>query len=298
MNLPAGWYIIGALAELEKSKPNAWRRFGIDLAIWWDAKDWRAHADRCPHRSARLSAGSIESGCLTCPFHGFRFNAQGECTHVPETGRPARLPVRTWPVRAHAGYLWLRWGEPASAGPSWFDAHEAGATLLPDRVAVWPTHFSRCVENQLDYAHLPFVHKNSIGRYATLESRETRKTDAGLHVFLPNGTGFELLFPNAWRLRISDRLGATLAFVPVDDSTTRIYQRGFHRFTKFPLLRQAIAYVIPLLNARILREDERVVTGQQPLDVREARDEVLFPSDATIQAFRAWLGQAAQNPLL
>jgi len=28
----------------------------------------------------------------------------------------------------------------------------------------WNAHYSRCIENQLDVVHLPFVHYNTIGR--------------------------------------------------------------------------------------------------------------------------------------
>ncbi len=29
---------------------------------------------------------------------------------------------------------------------------------------VWPVHYSRAIENQLDLVHVPFVHYNTIGR--------------------------------------------------------------------------------------------------------------------------------------
>ena len=39
--------------------------------------------DRCPHRGARLSLGTVRNGCLQCPFHAWTFDADGSVRHVP-----------------------------------------------------------------------------------------------------------------------------------------------------------------------------------------------------------------------
>ena len=39
--------------------------------------------DRCPHRGVALSLGKIDHGEIVCPFHGWRFDGAGQCTHVP-----------------------------------------------------------------------------------------------------------------------------------------------------------------------------------------------------------------------
>ncbi|AFJ44147.1 rieske (2Fe-2S) domain protein [Francisella orientalis str. Toba 04] len=41
--------------------------------------------NRCSHRSAELSLGKVCDSTITCPFHGFRFDAQGNCIYTPET---------------------------------------------------------------------------------------------------------------------------------------------------------------------------------------------------------------------
>jgi phenylpropionate dioxygenase-like ring-hydroxylating dioxygenase large terminal subunit len=37
-------------------------------------------------RLAPLSEGRIEAGQLTCSYHGWRFNGEGQCTRVPQVG--------------------------------------------------------------------------------------------------------------------------------------------------------------------------------------------------------------------
>src|SRR5579864_5792999 len=95
MPLPPGWYAFGSPDEFRRGKPSAVRRFGLDLVVWQDAHGrWVAQLDHCPHRSASLSRGRINrtkspDDRIVCPFHGFEFNAEGACQHVPEIGRDA-----------------------------------------------------------------------------------------------------------------------------------------------------------------------------------------------------------------
>src|SRR3546814_7655879 len=39
--------------------------------------------DMCPHRFAPLSKGKIISDQLQCPYHGLRFNSNGQCVFNP-----------------------------------------------------------------------------------------------------------------------------------------------------------------------------------------------------------------------
>jgi phenylpropionate dioxygenase-like ring-hydroxylating dioxygenase large terminal subunit len=50
--------------------------------------------DRCPHRGAPLSAGTVEDGCLVCPYHGWRFGPDGALTEVPALGTGRPVPAR------------------------------------------------------------------------------------------------------------------------------------------------------------------------------------------------------------
>jgi vanillate O-demethylase monooxygenase subunit len=50
--------------------------------------------DRCPHRLAPLSAGAVVDGVLQCGYHGWCFDAAGQCTSIPSLGPGATLPPR------------------------------------------------------------------------------------------------------------------------------------------------------------------------------------------------------------
>jgi nitrite reductase/ring-hydroxylating ferredoxin subunit/uncharacterized membrane protein len=56
---------------------------------------WRAIGDRCSHRGGPLHEGTIEAGCVTCPWHASRFRTDdGTVLRGPATGPQPRFEVR------------------------------------------------------------------------------------------------------------------------------------------------------------------------------------------------------------
>src|SRR5205823_2444480 len=46
--------------------------------------------DRCLHRATALSAGDVVDGKLCCPYHGWSYDAGGNCVHIPSLGESQR----------------------------------------------------------------------------------------------------------------------------------------------------------------------------------------------------------------
>lgn len=67
---------------------------GQDLAIWRGASG-QVHAwgDRCPHRGMRLSHGFVRGETLACIYHGWQYDADGGCAHIP--AHPDLVPPKT-----------------------------------------------------------------------------------------------------------------------------------------------------------------------------------------------------------
>src|SRR5437868_2700453 len=64
-----------------------------DVAIFNVGGQLQAIDDMCPHMGASLSGGFVEDGCVTCPWHYWRFRlADGE-----EEGNP-RMKIGAYPV--------------------------------------------------------------------------------------------------------------------------------------------------------------------------------------------------------
>lgn len=123
-----------------------------------------ALADRCPHRFAPLSRGTVVGGQLQCGYHGLRFDASGQCTHNPHgDGKvPKACSVRSYPLLERHGALWIWMGEPGRADPALLpDFSEIderpGWTRVQGQLHV-RAHYQLVVDNLLDLSHVPFLH--------------------------------------------------------------------------------------------------------------------------------------------
>lgn len=293
MDIPDGWWAIAESSEVG-TKPLGIERFGIDLVLWRKGSALVVMSDTCPHRSAKLSLGEIKGDKIICPFHGFEFDSCGSCTFVPETKQSAvNLKAPTFVAIERGGMIFVRLGETAEPAPPWFEELE-GNYSYRTMTDVWDTHVTRSVENQLDYAHLPFVHRNTIGG-GTDPSRPVtfELTDQGIKMFTDahkdTKTFFHLKFNNIWMLSIlPGRLCQFLAFVPVNDKQTKLYLRAYQTFCTIPLLSDLVNLIMMQQNRYILNQDKHVVLSQKPLCVLDADDEKLYPSDKGIAHFREY----------
>jgi len=67
---------------------------------------------RCPHRLVPLAAATVVEGTLQCPYHGWRFDAEGHCAEIPSQGPHGTPPPRAdlpvpWAVEERNGWIWL-----------------------------------------------------------------------------------------------------------------------------------------------------------------------------------------------
>jgi phenylpropionate dioxygenase-like ring-hydroxylating dioxygenase large terminal subunit len=170
----------------------------------------------------------------------------------------------------------------------------------------WESHYTRSIENQLDVSHLPFVHKNSIGRgnrtlvngpYVTLENNTIQvwgdnRIDDGTPptkpTKMPEPKRPALLtfkFPNVWQNRLADGFRIVAAFAPIDDDATMVYVRSYQRVKHKNALTKFVANVATSFNKFVLREDQKVVETQRPkiagLDIGER----FIPGDRPIALF-------------
>ena len=164
------WYVVLNSKQV-KNKPLGVKRLGEKLVFWRD-QSGNIHTayDRCPHRGVKLSLGEVQGEHLQCPFHGIEFDGTGQSVHIPADGRssqpPANVRLRSYPTYEDHGFIWVWWGDAPPKDlepPSFFDNIDDSFTY-GSIIDPWKTHYSRVIENQLDVAHLPFVHYNTIGR--------------------------------------------------------------------------------------------------------------------------------------
>lgn len=317
------WYVVLESDEV-KSRPIGVTRLGEKMVFWRDgSRNVQAAVDRCPHRGVALSAGKVREGQLQCPFHGFEFNASGNCVLIPANGRngviPNAMQLKPYPTYEAHGLIWLWWGDgpsPEQPVPDFFDNLDDSYFYGSAR-DLWAAHYSRVIENQLDVVHLPFIHAGTIGRgnrtlvdgpvvewktermfytyvFNRIDDGQPPRRSSELSPKDSSSVHLEFIFPNLWQNYISEKVRILAAFVPVDEGHTLLYLRFYQKFMPLPGLGRLIARLAMPSNVYIAHEDRRVVTTQQPKASGLKIGEILIPGDLPIIEYRK-KRQALQN---
>jgi phenylpropionate dioxygenase-like ring-hydroxylating dioxygenase large terminal subunit len=309
------WYVVLESREVG-AHPIGVTRLGEKMVFWRDqVGKVCAAVDRCPHRGVALSAGVTYHEHLQCPFHGLEFDSSGRCVLVPANGRngvvPNAMRLVTYPTHEAHGLIWVWWGNPAPQelpAPEFFDNLDE-TFYYSSAQDPWEAHYSRVIENQLDVVHLPFIHRNTIGRGGrtlvdgpVVEWKGDRmlftyvfnRVDDGTPPRKPgelspksaSSVHLEFIFPNLWQNYISEKVRILAAFVPVDEEHTILYLRFYQKFMRLPLLGQLVARLAMPMNIHIAHEDRRVVVTQQPKASGLKIGEILIQGDLPIIEYR------------
>lgn len=290
-----GWYAILSQKELCRlNTPLSIKRFGLDLVLWrTNENKVIALLDRCPHRSAKLSLGKLNNNHITCPFHGFQFDEEGRCAFAPEFNKAIPgLTVKKFITHEAFGMIWLFYGNTPTPFniPRLEQINHEFKKQVTQTSKEWNVHITRAIENQLDYTHLPFIHKNTIGRsYKFPSEPRVESNENSLAVYFNNQQktpSFTFMMPNAWNLSISEKMQLVVYFVPIDDSHTKFYVTAYRKFLWIPGLNWLFNYLFNLTNLIILKQDQCVVESQGKEPSYLNQTELLMRHDLAIKQFR------------
>jgi phenylpropionate dioxygenase-like ring-hydroxylating dioxygenase large terminal subunit len=157
----AYWWPLAAAPELTCGAVLPRTLLGMPLVLFRTADGTPAALpDRCPHRAAPLSRGTVRNGEVECPYHGWRFDGEGRCTRVPGgsqtcSPKPLLAPLN---VCEHAGLVWASLpGDPPVQPPATPPAstHPMDVFFLSDTIRCT---LAEAAENFLDAFHTHFVH--------------------------------------------------------------------------------------------------------------------------------------------
>ena len=155
------WYPSAALGELDENPVKPVRLLGEDLVLYRDRSGTLGLIDSvCAHRRVNLALGVPEETGLRCPYHGWRFGADGQCLEQPAEKRPYadKVKIKSYPVKVACGAVFAYMGPlPAPELPVW-DLMVMKDVLHEIAYATLPCNWFQSMENAVDQDHLDWLH--------------------------------------------------------------------------------------------------------------------------------------------
>ena len=189
------WYPGLFAKEVGPKKPVFVEIMGEDV-VFFRGKADKIYAllDWCPHRSARLSQGeSVFPGTITCEYHGYTFDGQGECVagliEDPKSPLIGKMNVRSYPTEEYRGvvYIWMGETDPVPL------EEDLPPEILDSRNhwflnrAEWDANWTEPVNQGLDY-HEAYLHRkyfNHMGGWRKPLDVQVARPDPEGASFLP-----------------------------------------------------------------------------------------------------------------
>ncbi|WP_019503090.1 aromatic ring-hydroxylating oxygenase subunit alpha [Pseudanabaena sp. PCC 6802] len=281
-----------------------------------------AFKDRCPHRGAALSQGWSDRDCIRCPYHGWKFQADGACIEIPsnEDGEliPHKARLDAYPAQEKYGFVWLFWGDlPESECrplPSFPEINKSTYRLVQTELTS-TAHYTRLLENHIDAIHPAFVHPTAFGSGLADNPRfskfDLQMQDWGATAsfynkkYLPKGflwTYISKLIPSEIKITIAFHL-PNIVCVDIDEGKLVVYlipvpHDDNTATTKSILCRQFLtsAWADGIFRKLVLKahqEDGQIVESQHPKVMpHDLEEEVHVSSDALSIAYRELLKKA------
>ncbi len=163
------WIPAAKSAELTKGgDPVRLMLLGEKLIAFRDTNGKAGIMDhRCPHRCASLFFGRNEDGGIRCVYHGWKFDAEGNCTDManvpPHQDFKHKVHAKAYKTEERNGLVWVFMGDQANVPP----LPQLEPALLPEgeiRILMVQRecNYLQALEGDIDTSHFSFLHAGSV----------------------------------------------------------------------------------------------------------------------------------------
>jgi 5,5'-dehydrodivanillate O-demethylase len=175
------WTPVAVLDNVPAGRARPIRIFGEPFT-YYRGTSGEPHvvAPECAHRGTQLSTGWVEDDCIRCFYHGWKYDADGQCVEQPaeDESFAAKVRIAAYPTRAYLGLVFAYLGEgDAPPFPRLTSFERPG--YVEARAFPRAINFFNQLENSVDQVHFNFVHRRS------------PFADQGLNRDIPTVTGTE-----------------------------------------------------------------------------------------------------------
>jgi phthalate 4,5-dioxygenase len=251
------WQPAALAEELDGARPLVpVRLLGEELVLFRDASGRLGLMERhCPHRGADLCFGRLEDGGLRCAFHGWLFDATGQCLEQPaepvDSTAYRHLRHRSYRCEERNGIIFAYLGQGTPPAFPAFDCFEAPQEQTFGFKGRWECNWLQALEVGIDPAHASYLHRflqdeptdasygrqfrgtaaasdiplTKILRDHPRPNIEAEDTEFGFRLVTTRALGdgrthyriTNLAFPNAIVIPMSNDMTITQWHVPIDD---------------------------------------------------------------------------------
>lgn len=209
-NFNNGWYFFASSAQIKKNKLFTFNYFATSFVCFRDSTDqiniFNAY---CPHLGAHLGVGGfLKDDHLTCPFHGWKFDGEGQCVAIPYSKIiPKRAHLIKYPVKEMGSLIFF-----------YFDLNFSSLTTIHSSeqlIKFQQLNFRNILTVKLGNVHLNKFLRIVKNKFKALEEHSS--------IFLIEIHNFKILF--ATTANNSDETTVFLGYAVTNDS-----------FLNFPLV--------------------------------------------------------------
>ena len=296
------WYAVLQASQLLDG-PKPFTLLGVPIVLWRKADGTPAAVrDRCCHRTAKLSLGSVEGDHIVCAYHGWSYDGTGRCVRIPQNPEgqiPATSKVAGYHCQEKYGYVWVALDDPLKPIFDLDVDGQPGYRRIHQFNECWNTGALRLMENSFDAAHFPFVHKGTFGQFGKNKPEFFRldETDYGFEaetkLTINNPPASHRItgttepttqrhFHNQWHLPFARRLGLKYpnglehliitCATPIDDDSIQVIQWVYRNDTEA----QCSAQEINDWDLQVILEDKVIlesVDADAPVDMGRRSEE-------------------------
>ena len=212
----------------------------------------------CAHRGVSLWFGRNEECGLRCPYHGWKYDVNGQCVDLPsepeESGMRGRIKLTSYPCIEQGGVVWTYMGppelKPEPPALEWTLVKPA-QRFVSKRLQ--ECNYLQAIEGGIDSSHVSFLHRGALNTDPLFKGGKERANQYNLSDRMPV---FEVVdyegglligarrragddryywritpFIMPWHTLIPPRAGHPIgghAWVPIDDENCWSWSINYH----------------------------------------------------------------------
>lgn len=289
--LPQYWFIVAEASEVNQQSVLSRTVLDESLACYRDSQGQVIIAqDRCIHRSANLSSGTVSNGKLSCRYHGWVYGDSGKIISIPceggeEFASKCGMKAKSYKVTEQDGYIYVCLAPGEHTPPRPLTLSDLGS-VWKGRVRLqnrFQNSLSNCVENYIDVPHTAYVHHGifrkpkgeplrttvtrcdgridityhgerlNLGTFSTFLNPNGAEIEHTDHFFAPNITSVHYKMPNGYRYSISSQS------IPVSSMETMVYTDISY---DFGIWTQLSKWIVRRQAQEVLRQDIDILNEQ------------------------------------